>query len=84
MRLKISTRAARQLKKLKRDPALTQRLRAAFLEIADEPFRGTPLDGVYEGMRSLRVGDWRILYRIYRKQLTVLIIEVAHRREVYR
>jgi mRNA interferase RelE/StbE len=82
--LRISSKAARQIKRLKGNPALVQRLRAAFLQIAADPYQGKPLDGVYEGVRSWRVGDWRILYRIYRKQLIVLIIEVADRKEVYR
>jgi len=32
----------------------------------------------------VRVGDYRILYQIHDDQLLVLIIAVAHRRDVYR
>jgi mRNA interferase RelE/StbE len=32
----------------------------------------------------LRVGDYRVVYDIYDKKLTILIIRVRHRREVYR
>ncbi|NQT34303.1 type II toxin-antitoxin system RelE/ParE family toxin [bacterium] len=84
MKLKLSTKAGRQLKKIRHNADLVQRLRAGFLEIASNPYAGKPLDGVYEGMRSWRVGDWRIIYRIYKQQLLVLIIEVANRKEVYR
>ena len=84
MKLKISSKAARQLKKIRNKPALVQCLHAAFLSITANPFQGKPLDGVYEGIRSWRVGDWRKLYRIYRDQLIVLIVEVADRKEVYR
>ena len=84
MKLKISSRAARQIKKLKSNPALAQRLRAALLDIAANPYRGKPLEGVFEGVRSWRVADWRVLYRIYREQLIVLIIEIAARKDVYK
>ena len=83
MKLKISTKAARQLKRLKNDPALVQRLRAAMLELAANPYQGKSLEGVYRGLRSWRVGNWRILYRIYREQLEVLVLEIADRKEVY-
>jgi mRNA interferase RelE/StbE len=32
----------------------------------------------------VRVGDWRIIYQIRDAELVVLVIDVAHRREVYR
>ncbi len=32
----------------------------------------------------VRVGDYRIIYEIYDGELIVLVIDVGHRREVYR
>jgi mRNA interferase RelE/StbE len=32
----------------------------------------------------LRVGDWRVIYGLREAELAVLVIRVAHRREVYR
>lgn len=32
----------------------------------------------------VRVGDYRIIYEIADRRLTVILIQVAHRREVYR
>lgn len=32
----------------------------------------------------LRVGDYRIVYQIQDKVLVVLVIEIGHRREIYR
>ena len=37
-----------------------------------------------EDLYRVRVGDWRIVYAIQDQELIVLIVEVAHRREVYR
>jgi mRNA-degrading endonuclease RelE of RelBE toxin-antitoxin system len=83
MKLKISTKVARQFKKLKNNPALAQRLRAALLEIAANPYHGKALEGIYSGVRSWRAGEWRILYRIYREQLEVLILEIGDRKDIY-
>lgn len=32
----------------------------------------------------LRIGDYRIIYEIQNKKLTIVIIKIGHRREVYR
>ena len=38
------------------------------------------LDDLYR----IRIGDYRILYQIRDKELIVLVVSVAHRREAYR
>ena len=37
-----------------------------------------------EDAYRIRVGDYRIIYAIYDDRLLVLVIDVGHRREVYR
>lgn len=37
-----------------------------------------------EGVYRLRVGDYRVLYRIEDEVLIVLVIRVGHRRDIYR
>ena len=32
----------------------------------------------------LRVGDYRVLYEVHDQRLLVLVVKIAHRREVYR
>ena len=32
----------------------------------------------------LRVGDWRVIYELHDDVMMVLVIEIGHRREVYR
>lgn len=60
------------------------RIAAAIRRLADEP---RP-DGVKKlsGREAwrIRVGDYRILYEIDDEQLVILIIDIGHRREVYR
>jgi mRNA interferase RelE/StbE len=43
-----------------------------------------PLRGGGKGLWRMRVGDWRIVYQIRDAELIVLVVDVAHRREVYR
>jgi mRNA interferase RelE/StbE len=39
---------------------------------------------VAEDTHRVRVGDYRIIYRIEEARLVVLVIRIGHRREVYR
>lgn len=32
----------------------------------------------------LRVGDWRIIYEIISKKVTIYVIKIGHRKEVYK
>lgn len=43
-----------------------------------------PLQGEWKGFYRVRTGDYRIIYRIQDKILTVYIVKVAKRGEVYR
>lgn len=53
--------------------------------LAANPHRvGKPLLGSLAGLHSARRGDFRILYRIDERDITVLIVIVEHRRDVYR
>jgi len=42
---------------------------------------GLPLRKSLQGHRKLRVGDYRVIYRIEHK--TVIILKIGHRKEVY-
>ncbi len=44
---------------------------------------GKPLRYTLRGARRLRVGDYRIIYRIVEDKHQVLIITIGHRRDVY-
>ena len=52
--------------------------------IALDPFMGKPLKADLKGLYSYRVGDYRILYSVYKTKLIVQIVKVMHRKEVYR
>ena len=86
-RVEFDDRARRQLDKL--DEAQSRRiltfLRTRVAE-ADDPRRlGGALTGSrYGELWRYRVGDYRVVMRIEDDVLRVLVVQVGHRREVYR
>ncbi|MDP3935519.1 MAG: type II toxin-antitoxin system RelE/ParE family toxin [Alphaproteobacteria bacterium] len=44
---------------------------------------GKPLRYSLSGLRSLRVGDYRVIYTINSTEFRVSIVSIAHRRDVY-
>lgn len=79
----ISPAASRQIRKL--DPGTRARLvaRMEALGAAPRPPGCVALQGA-QGLLRVRVGDWRVVYRVDDQRLVVLIVRVGHRREVYR
>lgn len=60
------------------------RLISAIEVLKINPYQGKKLKGKLKGDYSLCVGDYRIIYTIHKKRLIVYIIDLGHRREVYR
>lgn len=44
---------------------------------------GKPLKHDLKGSRSLRVGDYRVIYQIIEDKVLVLIIDIDHRKAAY-
>lgn len=62
-----------------------KRIDARILSLAEDPYpAAAKLLRGEEGIRRIRVGDYRILYRVEKDRLVVLVVRVGHRREVYR
>ena len=40
--------------------------------------------GGAENLYRIRVGDYRIVYQVQARRLVVLVVRIAHRRDVYR
>jgi mRNA interferase RelE/StbE len=81
--IRFTPKAAKQVKKL--DPAAAKRIRG-FLEqklalLINPRLLGRKLAN--EEFWRYRVGDYRILTNIDDDQILILIVEVAHRREIY-
>ena len=55
------------------------------IAILDDPRKlGSALTGELGGLWRWRIGDYRVVARIDDQRITILVVRVAHRREVYR
>ena len=53
-------------------------------KLGTDPLKyGLPLRRTLKKFFKLRVGDYRIIYQIEQKEVTVLVVKIGHRREVY-
>lgn len=79
----VAPSALRQLRKL--DPQARRKIQAAIELLADEPRPPAAKMLVNAGGAwRVRVGDYRVVYDIEDGRLVILVLAVAHRREVYR
>jgi mRNA interferase RelE/StbE len=67
-----------------RDESLKRRIMRALrgLENDSRPPGSVKLQG--EELYRVRVGDYRIVYQIQDEVLVVLVVQIGHRREIYR
>jgi len=53
--------------------------------VANDPrCLGKALSGRFSGLWRYRIGDYRLICDIQDKKLCVLVVEIDHRRDVYR
>lgn len=52
--------------------------------LRNNPGAGSVLKGEFSGLRRVRVGLYRVVYEIQDARLTILVVRIGHRREVYR
>jgi mRNA interferase RelE/StbE len=79
----IKPSARKAVARLDRD---TQRRVVRLLEVlADEPRPGGVVKMAGgENLWRIRIGDYRVVYEIQDRRLIVLVVRVAHRKDVYR
>ena len=82
MKIVVARRFEREFKRLPRE--VKTRLDDAIRSLAENPYLGKPLRGALAGLRSLRVGDYRVIYRVNEEERTVILLCVGHRRRIYR
>lgn len=79
-RYRVPEQAARLLGSL--HPLLKQKVRAGLEALAREPHGGKALRGELEGLHSLRVGRFRIVYRVGARRV-VEVVTLGPRKAVY-
>ena len=84
-KLELSNQAERVIRRMaQREPVLYQRIASVLNDLQRDPHQGKPLKGELKGRYSYRVGSYRIVYLIRHQELLVLIIDIGHRRDIYR
>ena len=78
----IKQSALRSLKNIARKDRL--RIIEAIDQLKINPAAGGVLKGEYSGLRRIRIGSYRVVYEVHNEKLTILVIRIGHRREVYR
>lgn len=74
--------AQKELKKL--NPDIRLRITKAIYALGNNPRKGSVRPMVGSKSWRLRVGEYRVIYDIAEQKLTILIIQVGHRRDIYR
>lgn len=84
-KVEFSKQAAKQIKKLDRFTAsIIMAWIGKHLVGAEDPrIHGKPLKGNLSGVWRYRVGDYRLLTELHDDVVTVIVLHVGHRREVY-
>jgi mRNA interferase RelE/StbE len=78
--------AAKELKKLEKAEAarIIATLETRIARLDDPRALGSALTGDLGGLWRWRIGNYRMVARIDDERITILMVRVAHRREVYR
>ncbi|KAA0246978.1 MAG: type II toxin-antitoxin system RelE/ParE family toxin [Ignavibacteriae bacterium] len=66
------------------NPDVIKNLRVAIEKLKSQPDLGKQLTGPLKGLRSLRIGDYRIIYKKEKEVFVILVITIGHRKEVYK
>ena len=84
-KVEVSNSAGKELAKIRAiDFKFFTRLSVVIDSLARDPYQGKKLKGQFHNDFSVRVGDYRIVYTIYKDKLIVYIIDVGHRKDIYR
>lgn len=77
--------SAQALKRLKKIPETWQRrVVKAISGLQENPYEGKKLQGKLDGLYSLRVWPYRIIYFVEKQEITVIILDIGHRQNVYK
>jgi len=80
-KIRISSRAEKEIKKISHPHQ--KAIILALAEIREEPFLGKPLTRELMGRFSFRVGIYRIIYKVNKKDKIIDVLTTGHRATVY-
>jgi mRNA interferase RelE/StbE len=83
--IKVESRAAKTLKAL--DKPTKQRLESFIEQLtdtADPRATGKALQGGLKGLWRYRVGDYRLICQIKDGEIIILVLDIGHRKDIYK
>ncbi len=83
-KITFTTQAFKALLKMPRNTA--QSIREKLNQVAIDPFASIPNAKKLQGRPGyrLRIGDWRVIYEINKDEITIIVMRIAPRSEVYK
>ncbi len=81
-KIKWDSRALKDLKKI--NPKKVKSILKKVGELAENPLVGKPLKGEFQDYRRLRVGQYRVIYSVIKKIITIQILRVGLRGSIYK
>lgn len=85
-RIDLSDVALKALTKIDKTPRLKIRefIDKELPEMSNPRSKGKALSGDLKGLWRYRIGDYRLICQIRDNELIILIVELGHRKEVYK
>ncbi len=80
--VRIEKEAQKELDKI--PYSYREKIIAVLSHLSSNPYIGKKLSGKLKNLYTYRVWPYRIIYKLYKKQLLIIIIHVAHRQGVYK
>ena len=81
-RIEIKKPTAKELEKIAQKDRIRIIEKIRSLSSDPKPVGSKKLSG--DNKYRLRQGDYRILYEIFKSTITIVVVRIAHRRDVYR
>ena len=80
--IQIKPRALKQLSKI--DNKQKNRILLKINDLSNDPYSANTKSLKGKDDRSMRVGDYRVIYDVFNDKLVVLVLVIGHRKEVYK
>ena len=81
-KIEYASSVEKDLRKVPQDVAL-KAISLVREKIAPNPHIGVPLKGKYRELRKFRFGTYRIIYSIIKDRITIYVLRIRHRKDVY-
>ena len=84
--VKVNDKAVKSLAKIDRNKAakIWYFLEIELTAMTNPRLSGKALQGEFKGLWRYRVGDYRLICQIKDGELIILVIEIGHRKDIYR